>query len=317
MAPRVPARLTCYDRKGCDAALAGLMPRVGNYDWAWRLLRRRARCNGGWVPERLLSLFRAWAGRSKPYFIGTTAGGLRYLGDVRDMYSVVLAVLPDYDAAVAGFLAARAAARAPAAYVDVGANVGVFTATVARATAGSGYGFAFEPVPATAARAAATVALNSLTNVTVVQAAVSDAEGEITLFTPSNNSSLCSIDPAAAGRRVAGISVSCVTLDGLAAEGVLPQVGVLKIDVEGAEPSVLRGAADLLTRDRPTVLFEYNAPIAARLGWSLDHAVALTAPGGGRGRVSLLRPDGTLEFPVPTRVPAEMVNVLSEPVAAA
>ncbi|WP_205696021.1 FkbM family methyltransferase [Conexibacter sp. SYSU D00693] len=49
------------------------------------------------------------------------------------------------------------------------------------------------------------------------------------------------------------------TLDGLVARGALPEPGLLKVDVEGAEVAVLRGARELLARRRPHVLLETHS----------------------------------------------------------
>ena len=52
------------------------------------------------------------------------------------------------------------------------------------------------------------------------------------------------------------------------------RVGFLKIDVEGAELLALRGGADLLRRDRPTILFESGPGSAEKLGLSREELFA-------------------------------------------
>src|SRR5207245_2734511 len=52
------------------------------------------------------------------------------------------------------------------------------------------------------------------------------------------------------------ISVPCVSLDDYAATNALGRVAAIKVDVEGSEDVVLRGAASLLQRDRPAVICE-------------------------------------------------------------
>jgi hypothetical protein len=52
--------------------------------------------------------------------------------------------------------------------------------------------------------------------------------------------------------------VRAVTLDALWAEHGEPELSAVKIDVEGAEPAVLRGATRLLEPWHPAVLIEAN-----------------------------------------------------------
>ena len=65
-----------------------------------------------------------------------------------------------------------------------------------------------------------------------------------------------------------------VTLDGLWSAHGEPEVSVVKVDVEGAEPAVLRGARRVLERWHPPILLEAN-DAAAR-----DAQAAILAPLG-------------------------------------
>src|SRR5206468_3609115 len=118
--------------------------------------------------------------------------------------------------------------------------------------------FAFEPIESTVKRAAATLALNGITNVRLFHAAVGDNDGTISLFSAGDNSALASKDSSHLHGQVNEMTVACRKLDTLMDQGVLAQVALLKIDVEGMEPEVVHGAQRLIERDRPSVLFEYN-----------------------------------------------------------
>ena len=54
------------------------------------------------------------------------------------------------------------------------------------------------------------------------------------------------------------VQVACHRLDTLMDQGVIPKTRLMKVDVEGVELDVLRGAEQLISRDRPAVPFEYN-----------------------------------------------------------
>lgn len=111
-----------------------------------------------------------------------------------------------------------------------------------------------EPVPHLA-RLLTTVAPG---NVRVVRAAASDRAGPALLWLPPGDlgdrgvSSLVRRDIHARA-----LDVPCLTLDSLD----LRDVGFIKIDVDGGELAVLRGASDLLARDRPALFIELEARI--------------------------------------------------------
>src|SRR5262249_11526871 len=68
--------------------------------------------------------------------------------------------------------------------------------------------------------------------------------------------------PAAAP--AASITVPIRRLDSLVGQAILPAPNVIKIDVEGAELLVLRGALQLLRQHRPRLLIEAHSPDLAR-----------------------------------------------------
>ncbi|MEV3859124.1 FkbM family methyltransferase [Streptomyces sp. NPDC050095] len=136
---------------------------------------------------------------------------------------------------------------------------------------------ALEPVP----HLARTLAASAPSNVRVVRAAASDRPGAAPLWQPPRDergergvSSLVRRDDLHAPTPH---PVSCVTLDELA----LRDVDFIKIDVDGAELAVLRGAREVLSRDRPALFIELEtriqpiAPVVAHLrslgydGWVL------------------------------------------------
>ena len=149
-------------------------------------------------------------------------------------------------------------------FVDVGANIGYFSVYAGLCVGSSGQVHAVEPDPDNAALLTANLALNGLSNVRLHRAAVSDYCGEATLFRGNFNAgahSLLRKDDLSAGPKVA-----VATLDQLLAEE--RQVKLIKIDVQGAEPSVLRGMQELLARceTKPGILMEFSPVDLARSG---------------------------------------------------
>jgi FkbM family methyltransferase len=135
--------------------------------------------------------------------------------------------------------------------VDVGANVGLHCLAWSRLAPV----VALEPAPETFARLNANVAANGLQErVRTLRTAAADTVGEVDFFVASDSgfSSLKNTQHAPIRER---ITVPCTTLDALAAELPGP-VGLLKIDVEGLERTVIAGATELLRRDRPVLMVE-------------------------------------------------------------
>src|SRR4029450_1051590 len=73
------------------------------------------------------------------------------------------------------------------------------------------------------------------------------------------------------------------TLDGLLASADVnaPNPKLLKVDAEGSEFDVLRGAVGLIEAARPHVVFELNAVASRAAGWNLSDIRSLLKPVGG------------------------------------
>lgn len=136
--------------------------------------------------------------------------------------------------------------------LDVGANYGHFSLAAAKAVGPSGSVVSLEPNPKAFARLSIHLVLNGLSWVEAKNIGVSDTEGRLALSVPSINSGEATFG-ASKYEDVFVIEVPVQRLDDIASH---EKVHFLKIDVEGFEVHVLRGAKALLDRDRPIVLSE-------------------------------------------------------------
>lgn len=159
----------------------------------------------------------------------------------------------------------------PVAY-DVGANVGFFATHLAQMLAAQNARIvAFEPIPPTFTKLLEAVRRLGLSDrVQPVAAAVSDGPGAVRLNYSDRASPYAQLAVKDAHPRV-GTSVAfaaAVSLDAFhEACGVTPSL--IKIDVEGAEPAVLRGATRLMTgAARPALMIECNPTTLAEFGSS-------------------------------------------------
>jgi FkbM family methyltransferase len=156
----------------------------------------------------------------------------------------------------------RKALRPGDTAIDVGANTGLHTLVMADAV-GPGRVLAIEPDAANTPRIVDNARLNGFVNITVVEAAASDSEGEATLYAPSGafGHAYSSLLVHEGNEWVLGDAkprtVDALRLDTIVEREGLRGVTLVKIDAEGFEAAVLRGAHDLLARERPTLIFEY------------------------------------------------------------
>lgn len=135
--------------------------------------------------------------------------------------------------------------------VDVGANVGLHSMAWARLAPV----VALEPAPRTYTRLEANVVANGLEDrISMVRKAVGNTLGEAEFFV-AEDSAYSSLKDTGRKRISERVRVPCTTLDLLLSD--LPSaVGLLKVDVEGFERSVIAGATELLRRDRPVLFVE-------------------------------------------------------------
>jgi FkbM family methyltransferase len=164
------------------------------------------------------------------------------------------------------YAAFRAAVRPGAVALDVGANVGAYALLLAQWAGPSGVVYAFEPAPDAFDGLRRHLVMNRVeTTVTAVRAAVGDAPSHAPFV----------IGGAAGHGRLAAaldggeqtVAVPVTTIDEFCArEGVVPDF--IKIDVEGSETAVLRGARDTLARcrARAAVFVEVHPSIWPHIG---------------------------------------------------
>ena len=159
---------------------------------------------------------------------------------------------------------------------DVGANLGLHTLTFSRLAREV---VAFEPNPAVVGNLRETIA--QIPNATLLECCLSDAEGATEFFVPEWDHMLGSIANWT-GQPTRTLMVRCHTLDSLVADGSVRRPDVLKVDVEGAELLVFRGA-DRLLRDPGAaryIVFEELNEASRRLGIA-DGAAADYLRAGG------------------------------------
>jgi FkbM family methyltransferase len=175
---------------------------------------------------------------------------------------------------------------------DVGANAGFYTLAFARLVGKVGHVWAFEPFEANLQYLRRHIALNGITNVTVVGAAVSERAGVAGFACGDDNSD---------GRLTHGaeLLVPTLSLDEFCVRAGIDSPDLIKFDIEGGESLALKGAARVIAKGKATILLalhgrehEKNCVTLLRAGryglQYLDGKPALDVP---------LRSDEIVAFP--------------------
>jgi FkbM family methyltransferase len=155
---------------------------------------------------------------------------------------------------------------------DIGANIGIHTLLLSRLVGRTGQVYAFEPVPTLYDRLCENVRLNpGLPAARPVQLAMGDRSGTAAFYTGHHAGAghLAASGPETGNR----IVVPTSQLDEFVYRDHHAPPGFVKIDVEGAEGSVLDGAEHVLTNARPILMVDLHTPAQdVAVGKSLSHA---------------------------------------------
>ena len=139
----------------------------------------------------------------------------------------------------------------PGCIVDVGANIGVLSLFLANRFPDRTI-HAIEPNPFTARSLADNVALNRAQNVLISELAGGNKAGSIRFSADPVSRGTASI---ASTDHQSAIEVPCTTLDKFVADQSIQQIALLKVDVEGYETLVFRGAIRTLEQLKPSVIY--------------------------------------------------------------
>lgn len=136
--------------------------------------------------------------------------------------------------------------------VEVGSNIGSHTVPLARRLGSSGRLYAFEPQRIIYQNLCANIALNSLTNVEAYQVALGETDGQILIpdinYTVDGNYGAVNLEQFKQGQ-----PVRLATLDQALN---LPRLKLLKVDVEGMEAAMVRGARATIAKHLPYLYVE-------------------------------------------------------------
>jgi FkbM family methyltransferase len=146
--------------------------------------------------------------------------------------------------------------RFPGLVIDVGANMGVHTVPVAKELTRQGRSMlAFEPQPVIFQQLCANLALNGLMNVLALPYACGSEPGVVSFTAPDyrHQGNFGGVSMSAQGGISSVVTAPCHPLDQIVQEAL---VALIKIDVEGFELEVLKGAKNAIARSHPAMYVE-------------------------------------------------------------
>jgi FkbM family methyltransferase len=147
--------------------------------------------------------------------------------------------------------------------IDVGANIGTHTIAFANIVGPTGKVIAFEPQPELFGLLVTNVTLNCLTNVRAEQCVIGESSGsvEISALPPPDTSFNFGAQPLGLNTPKK-YAVQAMTID---LRRLSPGPALIKIDAEGMEAEIIRGAANTILQYKPVLYVENNGDDSAAL----------------------------------------------------
>ncbi len=150
-------------------------------------------------------------------------------------------------------------------FIDVGANIGAYTLNMGKLLT-KGKVFSFEPNPRTLVFLKENIKINQLNNINIVEMGLSDKDEIAHLYTPSLTTASINKNQTSSEKEV----IQLTTLDAYCDKYNIPNVDILKIDIEGHEMKCLHGAINLMKKTKKMILVVEIDNNCERAGYSRD-----------------------------------------------
>ncbi len=169
-------------------------------------------------------------------------------------------------------------------FLDIGANIGFYSTCVAHSLKNKGAVYSFEPHPGNFNRLIENIFNNKLSNVKTFNIGLSSASGSLNLvmrgdFLLGSNTGNCSIEISDnMDSKSTKMPIELHALDAIMVNNDIAHVDVIKLDVEGHEDEVLKGAERTLHHCRPIIQLEINRKYFDRKGVDFDLSIMRLLP---------------------------------------
>jgi len=173
-----------------------------------------------------------------------------------------------YDSISVGFI--KRTLEAEDIFIDIGANIGCFTLIGSVIVGRKGRVIAFEPVDIVSEKLEKNISLNKLENITIERKAVYEKNTTLQLHIANQEnlgmSSLLRHD-SESGRIM---TVEAITLDSYLKSKNIETIKLIKLDIEGAELSALRGMVNTIARFKPVFMVEISPNVLKSWVYRID-----------------------------------------------
>ena len=140
--------------------------------------------------------------------------------------------------------------------LDIGSHIGLMAVVFGKKVGNTGKVYAFEPTPSTSRILQETVRINHGNNISVEPYALADQKGKLSFYISNhladNSNSL--VNNHRTDRQESKVEVDVNTVDDFVKERNIAKVDFIKVDVEGAEFKLLKGAQQTIRRDQPLII---------------------------------------------------------------
>jgi FkbM family methyltransferase len=156
-------------------------------------------------------------------------------------------------------------------FIDVGANIGLYTLIASRRVGNTGKVISFEPSPVSFKRLNENIVLNNLENTDSRNIGLSNQIGTLKFHMSNNGYDAWDsfAYTSATDKSLKNIDVPVSTLDSEISGIEKEKIKLIKIDVEGWEKFVLNGAKDILTQYAPLLMIEFTEENTFNAGYSV------------------------------------------------
>lgn len=148
-------------------------------------------------------------------------------------------------------------------FIDIGANIGIYSLTAASLVKKSGKVIAFEPFTKNHEKLNKHLSINNFKNIIIEKLAISDKAGQITIYINEQEQN-CGMASTIEQTYTTKENIQAVTLDEYMAGKNIQHIKLIKMDIEGAEFKALQGMQQTLKKYRPILLIELDEQILDR-----------------------------------------------------
>jgi FkbM family methyltransferase len=164
--------------------------------------------------------------------------------------------------------------------VDIGANIGSHALHLARSVGPNGRVFAFEPTTFAYGKLLANIAINPdlaarITPEQIMLVGAGSHDLAPRLYSSWPLTSTPQVHARHLGRLMDTAGARAVSLDDYLESARVSSVALIKVDVDGHECSVLRGAVGTITRCRPVIVMEIAPYVLREVGHELGDLVEI------------------------------------------